>query len=51
MEAINILLIYLGLLAVAAIVWHAATREPDPLEDQDWRGGVVESGVADLATR
>lgn len=27
----------LGLLAVAAAVWEAATHESDPLEDQDWR--------------
>lgn len=27
----------LGLLTVAAAVWYAVTREPDPLEDQDWR--------------
>jgi hypothetical protein len=34
---IEIILVALGLIAVAGIVWYAVTREPEPLEDQDYR--------------
>lgn len=32
-----IIIITIGLLLVAAVVWCAVTRKPDPLEDQDYR--------------